>query len=713
MRLLNTRNFQVKEFFTDIPKYAILSHTWEKQEVIFQDILDLEVAKRKFGWRKVEKACLYARKYNFQWIWIDSCCINKESSAELSEAINSMYQYYMDAEVCYVYLSDVTGKEDPRDAGSAFRHSRWFSRGWTLQELLAPTYAVFLDCNWTEIGTKWSLRDAISAITTIPRRVFECGDIDSYSIAQKMSWASRRETTRPEDQAYCLMGIFGISMSPIYGEGGTKAFMRLQQEIIKISDDRSIFAWIASEGDTEPRGLLARSPYEFRASGEVGVSDSDILGDKSSFSFNNNGLHIHIPLVQHFENSLFLASLHCQAERDGKYLSVYLQQTSGGRYIRCRTSELLLDSLLPPKDLKEIVVKESQVPRNVARKRTIALLPPEAPQYCIYCQDLSWRKRISGSNHEMVERTNLVYKTQGVNGEEFFSVAIEEPFKFNLITNTTEPGVPDVLRTTKLDYSKVFANLRSFLPTQDRDQARLDSGGFVSLALCLSGHSRARLEITYLPPEDLDIPILTKQLEQHPKLSFLVPNYFMNRQFGLKSVYPADYFQCQYDDWTYISVPEGGINSFRVLTYHNNSSQPKFFYVTIGFNDCKPWTDLLGLNEGLPPEIWSSYLDDGSRTSTRLACELVTLRTFYWHGVRRYLGVVATEGRNLQPGTHLVDIADTIYLHTAGAKFSEIIVDSTDTKSPMQDFGKARTPDDEYTDTEGSIFNTVANEEED
>ncbi|THU95454.1 HET-domain-containing protein, partial [Dendrothele bispora CBS 962.96] len=297
MRLLHTRTLQLHEFQTDIPPYAILSHTWEKEEVTFRDIIHLHIAKRKAGYRKVKKACVHARRYNFDWIWIDSCCINKDSSAELSEAINSMYQYYQDAGICYAYLCDVSSKEDPRDTKSTFKGCRWFKRGWTLQELLAPSYVVFLDKDWVEIGTKWSLGDAISAVTSIPSRVLKDGDIEKFSIAQRMSWAALRETTRPEDQAYCLMGIFGVSMSPIYGEGGPKAFMRLQQEIIKISDDRSIFAWIAAPGETEQRGLLARTPFEFRMSGEVGISESDAIGNRSSYSFTNNGLHIYLPLV--------------------------------------------------------------------------------------------------------------------------------------------------------------------------------------------------------------------------------------------------------------------------------------------------------------------------------------------------------------------------------------------------------------------------------
>ncbi|KAF5341515.1 hypothetical protein D9758_012585 [Tetrapyrgos nigripes] len=165
MRLLNTKTFNVQEFYVSIPRYAILSHTWGEGEVSFQDIQSLEVARDKPGFHKVENARARARRYKFEWIWIDSCCINKESSAELSEAINSMFQYYEDAGVCYVYLSDVSGTYHPRNPKSHFRGGRWFTRGWTLQELLAPKDVVFLDNSWKRIGTRWSLRDIVSLAT--------------------------------------------------------------------------------------------------------------------------------------------------------------------------------------------------------------------------------------------------------------------------------------------------------------------------------------------------------------------------------------------------------------------------------------------------------------------------------------------------------------------------------------------------------------------
>ncbi|THU96090.1 HET-domain-containing protein, partial [Dendrothele bispora CBS 962.96] len=238
MYLLHTTDLTLKGFYGEIPRYAILSHTWDREEATFQDVEN----RRKDGlenWKKVKGACARARRYGWDWIWIDSCCIDKSSSAELSENINSMYRLYANAIVCYVYLSD-----DPKYSRSHFQYSKWFTRGWTLQELIAPTASVFfLDRSWKEIGTRYSLRNIISAVTSVPVKLLEDGDLTKYSIAQKMSWAAFRKTTRREDRAYSLMGLFDICMPPIYGEGGDKAFMRLQQEIIKTSDDHSIFAW--------------------------------------------------------------------------------------------------------------------------------------------------------------------------------------------------------------------------------------------------------------------------------------------------------------------------------------------------------------------------------------------------------------------------------------------------------------------------------------
>ncbi|THV00330.1 hypothetical protein K435DRAFT_934148 [Dendrothele bispora CBS 962.96] len=251
MRLINTTTLQVVEFLSiDVPPYAILSHTWGNEEVTFRDMMlrfteDLAVEastriEQKAGFIKIQKSCELAKRKGFGYIWNDTCCIDKESSAELSEAINSMYRHYGNSGVCYAYLVDVSRE----------RLSRWFTRGWTLQELLAPSEVVFYDKDWRKIGTRTRLANLISVITRIPTSVL-MGDQDlkSCSIAQRMSWAAERRTTRAEDIAYCLMGIFGVGMPTLYGEGAIRAFIRLQEEIIKYNtDDGTIFAWRANTG---------------------------------------------------------------------------------------------------------------------------------------------------------------------------------------------------------------------------------------------------------------------------------------------------------------------------------------------------------------------------------------------------------------------------------------------------------------------------------
>ncbi|THU96036.1 HET-domain-containing protein [Dendrothele bispora CBS 962.96] len=281
MRLINTTTLQVVEFLSiDIPPYAILSHTWGSEEVTFRDMvlrtgdLAVEASKRieqKAGFIKIQRSCEIAKRDGFEYIWNDTCCIDKESSAELSEAINSMYRHYGGSGVCYAYLVDVSRDvflREIQDDGSGHEtmsaslwNSRWFTRGWTLQELLAPSNIVFYDKDWLEIGTRTSLAELlVSVITRIPAPVLTGDqDLKSCSIAQRMSWAAERRTTRAEDLAYCLMGIFGVGMPTLYGEGAIRAFIRLQEEIIKYNDDGTIFAWRASS-NTTPLSHFTSSP---------------------------------------------------------------------------------------------------------------------------------------------------------------------------------------------------------------------------------------------------------------------------------------------------------------------------------------------------------------------------------------------------------------------------------------------------------------------
>ncbi|KAI0373733.1 hypothetical protein BV20DRAFT_1041760 [Pilatotrama ljubarskyi] len=246
MWLLDTHTFRLEEVAnpSDVPSpgYAILSHVWIKVgrgEQTFQDVRRLTsgIFSAVEGLcPKIRGFCALARRNGFRKVWIDTCCIDKTSSSELSEAINSMYLWYARA-------ADVPGEEDPKQPGSTFRSSEWFTRGWTLQELLAPIQVIFVSAEWQSLGTKTSFADVVEEITGIDRDVLtRKRSLDSVSIARRMSWASLRRTTRVEDEAYCLMGIFGVNMPTIYGEG-RQAFTRLQEEILKRSYDQSILAW--------------------------------------------------------------------------------------------------------------------------------------------------------------------------------------------------------------------------------------------------------------------------------------------------------------------------------------------------------------------------------------------------------------------------------------------------------------------------------------
>ncbi|KAK5660639.1 hypothetical protein OQA88_12001 [Cercophora sp. LCS_1] len=293
MRLLNTDSFELEEF-TDVqnrPPYAILSHTWRDAEITFGNYVGGQHGSEA-GYDKIRGSCTLAASEGFRYIWIDTCCVDQSSSAELSESINSMFEFYHKAAVCYAYLSDVQSSED-------LEKSRWFTRGWTLQELIAPSEVVFLSADWTEIGTKHSLCDVVSRITRIDERVLRDGDWSGYTVAQKMSWAAGRRTTRLEDEAYCIMGLFDVNMPLLYGEG-RKAFIRLQQEILKATNDQSLFAWACDNPDLprlETSGLMAKTPDVFKCASHVRPLDPE-TDHESVFEVVNQLVRITLPVVQ-------------------------------------------------------------------------------------------------------------------------------------------------------------------------------------------------------------------------------------------------------------------------------------------------------------------------------------------------------------------------------------------------------------------------------
>ncbi|KAK1542574.1 HET domain-containing protein [Colletotrichum paranaense] len=277
--------------------------------------LELE-EKEKKGFLKIESFCQLASQNGYTHAWVDTNCIDKRSSAELSEAINSMFAWYREAAFCYVYMADVSISSktiDQRDLKIQFLNSKWFTRGWTLQELIAPRRINFYTQDWTLLGTKRSLLDVIHRATGINK---ECllghASPSDFSVAAIMSWAASRVTTRFEDQAYCLLGLFGVNMPLLYGEGG-KAFLRLQEEIIRVSDDQSIFVYdIPTLSMTAP---LANSPALFADSLDVGrrprlITPMDTMPQLHTMT--HAGLSISLPLIQTLSSMLVLGVLNCR-----------------------------------------------------------------------------------------------------------------------------------------------------------------------------------------------------------------------------------------------------------------------------------------------------------------------------------------------------------------------------------------------------------------
>lgn len=350
MRLLHSASLEFEEFHNDrVPRYMILSHTWGKEEVSYQEmrhlqnlrklptnvrqsqdfIAALEVAvgigvgqghasdiEARAGYTKIARTAEIAISKDYDYFWLDTCCIDKSSSAELQEAINSMYAWYQRSGLCIVHLEDAVLDSSQESSLVAqfhglIRNSKWITRGWTLQELIAPRVVEFYDGTWSYICHKTEVLAELRMATKIPEIVLATGDLESTSIAQKMSWAAHRCTTRLEDQAYALLGLFDIHMPMLYGEGD-KAFFRLQEQIIRTTADDSILAWEPIESkSTTYRGLFARSPREFMHCAQV------IRGNDVTFDFLKGRLRINLCLEGPDKDYIFIAYL--QARRTDNY----------------------------------------------------------------------------------------------------------------------------------------------------------------------------------------------------------------------------------------------------------------------------------------------------------------------------------------------------------------------------------------------------------
>jgi hypothetical protein len=295
LEILPDGDFRLTEFPSDgtIPPYAILSHTWgdENEEVTFEDI-DMKSGRvkssrrRKDGYKKLKFCGEQAARDGLQHFWVDSCCINKKIYAELQDAISSMFCWYQRSAKCYVYLSDVPEKRTRTTWAQTFwqsrrstadstqaaeeqtiRQSKWFTRGWTLQELLAPTSVEFFSNDARRLGDKRSLEQQIHEITGIPKTALQGEPLSRFTVNERMRWMEPRQTTRVEDLVYSLLGIFGVNMSLRYGEGKVIAFERLQKEIQRLEECcrnlRLIDPFYHKQDIEHKRGGLLKDSYRW------------------------------------------------------------------------------------------------------------------------------------------------------------------------------------------------------------------------------------------------------------------------------------------------------------------------------------------------------------------------------------------------------------------------------------------------------------------
>ena len=343
----------------ELPPYAILSHRWgpADEEVSYLDFTTQKnLSKQKKGFKKIQQCCRLASRDGLSHAWIDTCCINKDSSAELSEAINSMFDWYRRSAVCYAYLNDVASPsvEDFTKSGSSFRASQWFTRGWTLQEMIAPINVIFFAADWSQIGQKRQMAKVLRDITNVSEEVLfdPAATLDKICVAQKMSWASGRRTTRIEDRAYSLIGLFNINLPIIYGER-SHAFIRLQEEIMKQRFDHSIFAWQLNENCSS---LLARSPDAFVNSGSIRAMTLTefsalfqlrqlydyIPAVQLDYTMTNLGVHIYLPRQKlKSPKSLYMAYLACYYVGTQTPIFIHLRRYYNGPegyYVRTRRS---------------------------------------------------------------------------------------------------------------------------------------------------------------------------------------------------------------------------------------------------------------------------------------------------------------------------------------------------------------------------------------
>lgn len=445
IRLINTKTLRMKAFPSqNAPKYAILSHTWvDDEEVSYQEMGRLvsdpdHPAMKKSGYRKILNVCQKATAHNLEYAWVDTCCIDKTSSAELIEAINSMFKWYQMAEVCYVFLSDLPprGKGHVKESMGA---CRWYTRGWCLQELIAPENLRLYNEAWEFVGSKKDLGKLISSITNIDEEVLRNSrKLATVPLARRMSWAATRVTSREEDMAYCLLGIFDVNMPMLYGEG-SKAFLRLQEEIIRTSNDLSIFAnfgqspqsheysspskehsmsfpvWHKSAEATfdlpsgkdlsQYKDLFAHSPKQFVGCGLLTRPATQILSGRP-FTMTNNGLYFRtVDLLVEEQMGIYILPLGCSRYGpDDQECQMWLRKVGAGLFVRlesCHTNYPSDDDVYVQTEEVYIITQLNPAIRPVLdrfRHQSITIESDGTPSLCDALQSINPRDRWDAPN---------------------------------------------------------------------------------------------------------------------------------------------------------------------------------------------------------------------------------------------------------------------------------------------------------------------------
>ncbi|KAG0701553.1 heterokaryon incompatibility protein-domain-containing protein [Suillus ampliporus] len=279
----------------EIVKYATLSHRWGEGESAYGTFEEMKEAKLKTpGFKKLKTFCEKVKEYDVEFAWSDTCCIDKSSSAELDESIRSMFKWYRNSDVCIVHLAQSETVKDILD-------DEWTERGWTLQELLAPNHIKFFNKHWKPMtrhdndkdpDTGSATSDVLKTLTKatgVPQSEIRDFDPEAFKVDERMKWAAKRKTTRVEDAAYSLMGIFDVSLQIAYGEGGDRAFGRLI-EAIMLAGDPSVLNWKGEAAESPNSHAIPRSPQCF-----VGDRNLDLTYERLEMTMTSLGLRV--PLV--------------------------------------------------------------------------------------------------------------------------------------------------------------------------------------------------------------------------------------------------------------------------------------------------------------------------------------------------------------------------------------------------------------------------------